>query len=355
MLTNHTMEHRRILITRLKFIGDIVLTTPLIRSVRNRYPDAFIAYLGGKEGVSLLEHNPCLDEIVPYDFARPTFLEQPKVAFALRRRKFDLSIDLFGNPRSALLTYMSGARVRVGPDRSGRGRLYTIRVPEDPSPVTAIGFHNRSLRAAGIEPTAERTEIFLTDDERREAGIFLRWQGSTGESRGGARPLVGLHPGATWPAKRWPPEKFAALAELLAAKSRADVIVTAGPGDRDAAAAFSRACTSSARVLPVLPLRQLAAVIAQCRVYVSNDAGPMHIAAAVGTPTVGLFGPGEENIWFPYRSEEGHVALRKDVPCHPCHLDFCDRTGDGYMECMRLLGVDEVHATVDRLLRRGGR
>jgi ADP-heptose:LPS heptosyltransferase len=76
----------------------------------------------------------------------------------------------------------------------------------------------------------------------------------------------------------------------------------------------------------------------------------MHIAAAVGTPTIGLFGPGEEDIWFPYDPAKGHRALRKDVPCHPCHLDHCNRTGTGYMECMQLLTVDDVAAAVDGAL-----
>ncbi len=118
----------RILLTRMKFIGDVVLTTPVIRSVRNAYPGAFIAYMGEREAVSLLEGNPCLDDIIPFDLSRPSVLEQTRIALLLRRRRFDLAIDLFGNPRSALVTRLSGARVRVGPDRKGRGRLYSIRV-----------------------------------------------------------------------------------------------------------------------------------------------------------------------------------------------------------------------------------
>ena len=81
----------------------------------------------------------------------------------------------------------------------------------------------------------------------------------------------------------------------------------------------------------------------------------MHIAAAVGTPTIGIFGPGEEQIWFPYAPHQGHRALRKDVPCHPCHLDFCNRTGDGYMECMKLLSVEEVALAVGVALKHGRR
>ncbi len=342
--------YRRILITRMKFIGDIVLTTPVIRSVRTSCPGAYIAYMGDSNGVSLLEHNPCLDEIVPYDFSKPTILEQPRVTARLLSRKFDLAIDLFGNPRSALMTFLTRAKTRVGPDRRGRGRLYTIRVKDDGRPKTAIGFHNQFIRAAGIEPTSSRTEIFLTDAERREAKIYLQWQVPALSRE--TKKLIGLHPGATWPAKRWPPDRFAHLADRIAAKLGACVVVTAGPGDADAVNACLKSCVSDVKLLPVLPLRQLAAVISHLDAYVSNDAGPMHMAVAVGTPTVGIFGPGEEDIWFPYSREDGHVALRKDVPCHPCHLDFCNRSGAGYMECMNLLSVEEVFSAVASILSR---
>lgn len=104
-----------------------------------------------------------------------------------------------------------------------------------------------------------------------------------------------------------------------------------------------------------LPLRHLAAVLSRASAMVSNDCGAMHIAVAVGTPTIGIFGPGQDDVWFPYTKKyygEGspHRALRKDVPCHPCHLDVCTRTGDGFMECMRLLGTEEVFDVLKEIL-----
>jgi len=350
-LDSNTRSYRRILISRLRFIGDVILTTPIIRSVRNAHPGAFIAYLGERGAVSLLEHNPLLNESIPFDFSRPTALEQSRIALHLRRGKFDLAIDLFGNPRSALLTYLSGARVRVGPARKGRGRLYTIQVADDGIPKTAIEFHNQFIRAAGVEPSAHRTEIFLTDDEKREARIYLQWFNREHNPIDIARPIVGIHPGATWPAKKWIPERFAGLADLIAAKLGAHVLITAGPNDGESVNAVVNHALSKVTVLSGLPLRQLAAIISHCSVFVSNDAAPMHIAAAVGTPTVGLFGPGEENIWFPYSRDEGHCALRKDVSCHPCHLDFCNRQGDAYMDCMKLLSIEDVFNAVEHAFR----
>ncbi len=331
----------------MKFIGDVVLTTPIIASVRKAFPEATIAYMAEKHAASLLEHNPALNEIIGFDFSRPTLIEQTRVGFLLRRRKFDLAIDLFGNPRSALLTYLSGAPVRVGPQRKGRGALYTVQVSDDGRPKTAIEFHNQYLNAVGITPIAGRTEIVLSDDERREARIFLEWLDRETAPIDFTRPIVGIHPGATWPAKKWLPEYFGDLIDRLRAKRGAQILLFGGPREDEVIRAVMSHSTADVKVVQGLPLRQLAGIISQCGVFVANDAGPMHIAAAVGIPTIGLFGPGEENIWFPYPVHEGHRALRHDVPCHPCHLDLCNREGDGYMECMRLLSVEEVLEAVD--------
>ena len=344
--------YRRILLTRMRFIGDVVLTTPLIRSIRAAYPDAFIAYMADAQAVSLLEQNPFVNELIPFDFSRPTIIEQTSVAWKLRRLRFDLAIDLFGNPRSALLTWFSGAAVRVGPERKGRGRLYTIRVADDGRPKSAVAFHNQYLTAAGIPATAAAPEIFLSDAERRDARIYLRWLMEGKEGTGGERPIVAFLPGATWPAKRWLPERFGELADMAVARLGARAIVVAGPHDAPEADTLLRSAVAPVHRLPLLPLRQLAGVLSQCAAVVTNDAGPMHIAAALGVPTIGIFGPGEENIWFPYDPALGHRALRKDVPCHPCHLDFCNREGDGYMECMKNLSVGEVFAALDSILKR---
>ncbi len=347
-----TRSISRIVISRMKFIGDVILTTPVLRSLRETYPSAHIAYLGERNAVSLLEQNPCLDEIIPFDFTRPAVLEQPRIIARLRRHKFDVFVDLFCNPRTAIIAWASGARLRIGKEVRGRGRLYTHLIRDNGEPKTAVQFHYQYLRPLGVEPKYWRTEIHLTEDERREARIYLKWQGVDPE-----RPVVALHPGATWPAKRWEIERFAELIDLLNARLRVQVVVTRGPGDDALLADLSRRAVGSFTALNLLPLRQLAAVLSLCTVYVSNDCGPMHIAVAVGTRTVGLFGPGEENIWFPYVPPtydpgEGHIALRKDVPCHPCHLDFCNRQGDGYMECMKLLTVEDVLEEVRKRIAR---
>ena len=340
-----SQNFRRILLTRLRFIGDVVLTTPVIHALRNAYPDAHIAFLGDKEAISLLEHNPDLNEIIPFDFEKGLF-SRLLLLKSLHGGKFDLVVDLFSNPRSALLTYATGARMRIGLDGRSRSRLYTHRIKDDGIPKTVIEAYFQFLRGLDIKPSSLETKIYLTEDEKREARIYLHWLGIEVD-----QPIMGLHPGASWPAKVWPSDRFADLADRIAAKHNAQVLVTQGPKDREIVAEVSKKCVTNVKILDILPIRQLAAVLSHVAVYVANDSGPMHVAVAVGTKTIGIFGPGEENIWFPYSSSKGHLALRKDVWCHPCHLDFCDKVGDGYMKCMKLLEVNEVFEKVKQRLQ----
>lgn len=329
----------------MKYIGDVVLTTPVIRAVRERYPDAYIAYMGDKKAVSLLEHNPHLNEIIPFDFSRPTILEQPRVAYAVRKRKFDVVVDFFSNPRSALLAYFSGAPLRIGKEVKGRGRLYTHRIEDDGTQKSAIAFHYQYVKPLGVEPKYWRTEIFLTEEEKREARIFLKWHDVNLN-----KPIIAVHPGATWPNKMWLKERFAELIDRMFTTTNVEIILSLGPDDHGLRSYMLQHCFGKVHILPVLPVRQLAAVLSQCAVFVTNDCGPMHIAVAAGTKTIGIFGPEPEEVWFPYSNDEGHLALRKRIWCSPCRKTSCFRTGGDYLECMTLISVEEVFNEVRKRL-----
>jgi heptosyltransferase III len=341
--------YKRILLTRLKFIGDVVLTTPLIRTLHDTFPDAEISYLGEKHAVSLLENNPFLTEIIPIDLADQTLSGQFTLFSQLHSRRFDCVIDLFSNPRSALLVYATRAATRVGADKRVRGHLYTVRVSDDGKPKSAIAFHYQSLRAIGIEPTSVKTELFLTPEELAWAGEFFASRGVDASQK-----VLALQVGGTWPAKLWDKDKFAELGARCADRLGCAIVLTGGPNDRDV---ISHVQSKLPHAIDAggLTLRQLASLLARSNAMVSNDCGPMHIAVAVGTPTIGIFGPGEDDIWFPYTKKyygeaAPHRALRKNVPCHPCHLDFCDRKGEEFMECMRLLSVDDVFDAVKEMM-----
>jgi heptosyltransferase-2 len=334
----------------LKFIGDIVLTTPLICALREEYPDAFIAYLGDSNTVALLDNNPYINEIIPYNFSVHSFIEQKRIIMLLRRKKFDVFVDLFSNPRSALLARLSGAQIRIGKDVSGRGRWYTHRIRDDGIPKTAIEFHYEYLKPLNVKKKYWQTEIFLKEEELKSAKHLLSKYGLDIK-----HPIIGLHPGATWPSKMWHARNYALLANRLNQELGLQVLFTQAPDDENIFTEIKKFIHPSVKIMEVLPLRQLAALLSLLSAYVSNDCGPMHISVAVGTKTIGIFGPGEEDTWFPYRppfypADCGHKALRKDVQCHPCHLNKCNRSGSEYMECMNLLQVEDVMKEIPNLL-----
>lgn len=327
----------RILISRMKYIGDVVLTTPIIHAVREKYPAAHIAYLGDKKAVSLLENNPYLDEIIAYDFKRPDILEQSRIILALRKRKFDVFVDLYSNPRTAMLAWASGAWMRIGKDVRGRGKVYTHRISGYTPFTSAVECHYMYVKPLDVEAKYKKTEIFITEEEKREARIFLTHQGVDL-----TKPIVTLHPGATWVNKTWMKERFAELIDLMRAKLNVEILISPGPRDQNLLNYLTNNTMGKVFSLPILPLRQLAAMLSLSRVFVTNGTGPMHIGVAVGAKTIGIFGPDPVEAWFPYSAEDGHKAIFKKIECLPCHLSQCPREGDGFIECMKLITVKDI-------------
>jgi len=332
---------KRILLSRMKFIGDVVLTTPIIRTLRDSFPNAYIAYLGDSKAVSLLENNPYLDEIIPFDFSRKSVLYSIGMFAKLRSKKFDLAIDLFSNPRSALLTFATGAKVRIGGNARWRRKLYTHNVIDDGALKSAIHYHYQSLRFLDIHPKHFETEIFLLNEEKEEAKRMLQALGADLIKKN-----IVLHPGATWSNKMWLKENFKSLTERVIKETNVNIFVSPGPQDSELISYLKGNLNTRVFPLPLLPVRKLAAVLSLCQVFVSNDCGPMHIGVAVGTKTIGIFGPEPIEIWFPYERNKGHLPLFKKIFCSPCRTTKCFREGSGYMECMQLISVDEVFSAI---------
>jgi len=328
---------RAILVSRLRFMGDIILTTPLLAALRRHYPEARIGYLAEAPYHHLLEHHPAVDEL--YSFRRGDERSQIGLIRRLRRHRWDVAIDLFGNPRSAMLLYLSGARRRIGGDFRGRRYLYTHRIPDPGERMTAIAFHLSYLAPLGITGEPLLPVITVTPGEKVEARQYLEDRGYDLQ-----RPVIGLHPGATWPAKRWFPERFAALATRLH-EAKMQTLFTMGPGEEPIIDAVYRLLPFPLARPEPLPLRRFAALLSQLRVYVSNDCGPLHLAPAVGTRTVGIFGPGEPDIWFPYPAAVGHRLVYHALDCSRCHRDLCPD-----MACMRAITAEEVLTAVQSAL-----
>ncbi len=314
-------------------MGDVILTTPLLGTLRKTFPDAYIGYLTEAPFAELLRNHPHVDQI--FTSGRGDNLATGKLVRALHRTRWDVAIDLFGNPRSALLLFLSGARMRIGGDFRGRKWLYTHRISDDGQRRSAIDYHLRYLTPLGIISNNRTTHIELSTAEVSEARAYLTRSGYDPD-----QPIIGLHPGATWPAKRWFPERFAALADRLM-DAGLQVLFTMGPGEEPLLDGILQRTQHTFARPQLFELRALAALVQKMAVFVSNDCGPMHLAPAVGTRTVGIFGPGEPDIWFPYDEAAGHRLVYHTVDCSHCHRDFCDK-----MDCMSAITVDHVFAKV---------
>ena len=331
------MVSSKILLIRLSSLGDIVLTTPAIRAVRANFPNAHIAMLVAKQSADILRENPHLNEIITFDrLAKDKNTgEMWRIVRLLRQRQFTLAIDLQRKFRTEILMYFSGATERVG-----KGRLCTVRVSEQGNKHATAHYFDL-LHAAGIPAEDRKLELFLAESERRDAQQRLKTAGIVD-----GRLKIGLFPGAGWKLREWMPERFAAIADRLVAHFNADVLIFGGPHESELVQTV--ATLMERQAIPFagnLQIRQLAACIEQCDLFLTNDTGPMHIAAGVGTRTVSLFGPGNHIRFQPLGTE--HQTIRYDVPCSPCK-QFTDKCKDNI--CMKGIGVDEVWHAISRAL-----
>jgi len=269
--------------------------------------------------------------------------ETVRLCRTLRKRRYSAVLDLYSNPRSAWLSWLTGAPVRVGLDRRGRRHLYThpVRVPHDVREATR---HHLSMASVlGADPAALcLPQLTFAETERKGAEERLA---TAGAGPGALR--VGLHPGGKWDVKRWPAASFAQLGRLLQDQLGATVVVFTGPGERQHTDAVRAGLGDRARYLEVMPVRQLAAVTACLDALVVSDGGIMHASVAAGTPTVGIFGSAEPEVWFPYESFGPYRAAYTALDCRPCHRHVCPL---GHTNCLNELGAGQVLSSVQTVL-----
>jgi len=331
----------RILITRLRYLGDVILTIPAITAAKKRYPAAEIYYLAEEPHVRILEAHPDLAGIIPL---RRGALPAIEAVRSMRRLRFAAAVDLFYNPRSAILLSLAGIPIRVGGGRRGRRRLYTHTFAPSAGTPSAIAHHLAALSVIDVAAVESLPRVYLEPDEERDGREAVeRAIGAPGP--GGRRRVVAIHPGGTWPAKRWPEESFARLAEMIARRLDARVVVIAGPGEEGIARAVARGAGGGASVLSPRPIREAAAAMKACSAVVANDGGILHLSVALGIPTVGVFGPTEPEIWFPYAGRGAYALATLRAECAPCHKHECEG-----LECLRRLAPEAVFERLEAVL-----
>jgi lipopolysaccharide heptosyltransferase II len=343
---------------RLRLIGDVAFTTPILRALRRRFPDAHIAYLVEPSAAPVVAGNPHINEllVIPKRSGFARLRDDFAMARHLRREHFDVALDLHGGPRAAFLAWASGAPMRIGYSITGRSWMYTHLVPRSPNLAPRHSVLNQAdlLQPLGIEscdPVHEPMEmapdtVAGARVERRlaEAGI------------GADDPMVVIHVSAGNPFRRWPPESFAATAAALALQdSQLRVILVSGPSDHAAATAIARdarivAGPAGARILEGdYNLTELRELVVRAAVYIGGDSGPLHIAATTGTPIVALLGPTLPERSRPWRDPRWFTEMVDvgSLPCRPCDQRRC---APGDFRCLTGITADQVVAATLRAL-----
>jgi ADP-heptose:LPS heptosyltransferase len=333
----------RVLLVRPRFIGDICLTLPALDAIRAACPDARVAYVVEPESAPLLEGDPRVDELIVVP-RRPGAGGTLALIGRLRRFAPDVAFDFFCNPRTAVWTLASGARVRVGyPNKGWRSACYTHRAY--PRTQSAVGFHLASLTALGWPAGGRTPRLHVGEERRAEARAALAALGVPADAR-----LVGFHPGARWPTRRWPQERFQDLAaRLLSVDRYALALVTAGPGEENVARGIA-GMLPRGRALSITgwPLGQFVALQSLCAAFVCGDTGPLHTAVAAGTPTLALMSRNRPAMFFPYPESLGHRAYYARVECSPCDRDEC-----GDLRCLDRLTVEGAWSHLQEVLAAG--
>lgn len=329
----------RILVTRLRYLGDVIMTTPALAVLKERYPEAEIHYLTEAAYAPVLEGNPHLEGVMALQRG---LLGTTGTIRAIRQKRFTAVLDLFYNPRSALLLYLSRIPIRVGGSRRWRRRMYTENFSAPSDIRSAVEHHLHPLGVFGAKGKNGRPRVYLSDGERRR-GAELLDRFLNGERA--REPVVAIHPGGTWQSKRWEAGSFARLARELALKLGARVLVVTGPGEESIARKIKKDGGGNIVVCPLQTIRTLASLLDNCSAVVANDGGILHLAVALGRPTVGIFGPTEPDIWFPYEGLGPFRLVTRNEECAPCHRHECEE-----LRCLRAIEPETVMSAVEDVM-----
>jgi ADP-heptose:LPS heptosyltransferase len=355
----------KILLIRLRLIGDVVFTTPVLRALKRTFPSAHLTYLVEREAAGVVRGNPHLDRVIAVARTRGLrrLFDDVALARQLRAERFDMVIDLHGGPRSSWLTRATGAAQRIGYDVSGRGWLYTrtIHRPRELRPRHSVENQWDLLEAIdgwrGGPADRAADSVEMVEDPGAATRVTARLA-SLGVGR--ETELILVHVSAGNPFRRWPEAAFIRLvAALASAGPHRRLVLSSGPSDRAAAIRIADAArrelgAAADRILDFgeFDLAELRALVVRSRLFVGGDTGPLHIAATTRTPIVGIFGPTLSARSAPWRDPIIPTASMEiaGLPCRPCEQRVCE---PGDFRCLTTLKPEDVISAAERALSAG--
>lgn len=338
----------KILIVNLGGMGDFLLSLPAVSALRGFYKDSEIVLLTIPRTKPVAQVFPYFDKIISFDFS---FFGAFRQALALRRMNFDLALNMRtlvswkGALKMAVIFYLVGAKSCAGRDTSGRGFFLDIKVPEDDiGSLPEYEYDLNTIRALGIPARFILPRLPMGDEDVVYIDNFLEEYNIHPGDR-----IIGINPFTPWQSKCWPIENFAALIKAMQKELACKIVITGSNEEAQAALRLQvLADTRMAIAAGKTTFGQLAALIKRCSLYITNDTGPMHIAAISQVPLIALFGGGYLKRFDPRNISKNAIVLHKDVDCSPCNKEHCDS-----MKCLKNIPPEEVMAAVRRLLGAG--
>lgn len=335
------LSDQRVLILKFTTVGDMVLATAALRAIREKFRGARISILASPETEGLLLRCPYVDEVLVYDRRnRGGIGGLWRLGCALRKYAFDTVIDLQNNRKSHILSFLCGARARYGYDNGKYGFLLNFRMKDTKSLIDPVTHQFRMLAMAGVRADNQRLELWPGGNDHSFISEFLCFRGVCHGQK-----IIGVNISASprWVAKSWPLHHLARLCSCLK-RAGIRVVVTGMGYDRDKSAALKRMAPEADIIdgCGVTTVNQLACLISRCRVYVSADSAPLHIAVSQGTPCVALFGPTDYRRHLP--PAKNCVVIDKRLPCGPCYDSGCTSR-----ECMEEITPEDVLQAIHTL------
>ena len=338
---------KRILIIRTDRIGDVALSTPVIKALRNSCPDSYIAFMVRPYAVDIVEGNPNLNEVIVYDKygIHRGFFSTILFGLRMRKKKFDTAIILHPTNRAHIVAFVAGIA-----DRIGFNRKMPFLLTEALNDKKFLGqkheleYTLEILKTIGVEVRDKGLYATVRKKDEDTIASKLARMGAADSDL-----LIGVHPGASCPSKKWPAERFASLIDRLTDNYTVKIVLMSGPEETAQIARLKKKIKSKIIDLSgQTSVGELAALLKRCKLFVSNDSGPVHIATAVGTPNVTIFGRKQPGLspkrWGPTGKDD--IVLHKDVGCEICLAHNCK---NGF-KCLEAITVEEVFNAVGKFI-----
>ena len=329
---------RNILVIAMKRGGDAILSIPTFRAIKESLPQSRVTVFANTYANEILERINYIDHIAEYD-SRLSSLQKARLVRKLSRDQFDLAVDLTCDYtfEGGLLTYLSGAKYRVGYDIYGRGFLFNKAVKHEGGTPHAIDEILNIVKSINLDTKDKSLRISASKEDEETIRQFLREKDVKEKDL-----LIGIHPGGHYPTQRWLNERFAEVGDEVIKKYKAKVVLMGGPKEEKLVSQIEKKMINDPLIFFNQPIGKLLALIQSCHLLICNNSGPLHMATALGIRTVSTMGPTIAERWWPYG--EGHVVIQKDLPCISCNEGYCRlKTHD----CMRLITLEDVLKAID--------